>query len=90
MPEGFEEKLAVFQRHVIETSKKNNYHMSQIGNADEMPVQFGTPSNYTVDNVQAQTLVIKTLGYDKIHVTVMLAVFSCTNDSKGKLKRSAP
>jgi hypothetical protein len=60
--------------------------MSQIGNADEMSVQFGMPSNYTVDDAQAQSLVIKTLGYEKMHVTVMLAVFSCTNDSKGKLK----
>jgi len=32
--------------------------------------------------------VIKTLGYDKMQVTVTLAVFSCTNDSKGKLKWS--
>jgi hypothetical protein len=60
--------------------------MSQIGNADEMPLQFGMPSNYTVDDVQAQSLVIKTMGYDKMHETVMLAVFSCTNDSKEKLK----
>jgi len=64
----------------------NNYHISQRGNADEMPVQFGMPSSYTVDDVQAQSLVIKTLGYDKMHVNVMLPVFSCTNDSKGKLK----
>lgn len=60
--------------------------MSQIGNGDEMPVQFGMPSNYTVNDVLAQSLVIKTLGYDKMQVTVTLAVFSCTNDSKGKLK----
>ena len=86
LPEGFEEKLVVFLRHVTETSKQNNFLMSQIENADEMPLQFGMPSNYTVDDVQAQSLVIKTLGYDKMHVTVMLAVFSCTNDSKGKLK----
>ena len=66
--------------------KKNNYLISQIQNVDKMPVQFGMPSNYTVDDVHAQSLVIKTLGYDKTHVTVILAVFSCTNDSKGKLK----
>jgi hypothetical protein len=46
---------------------------------------FGMPSNYTVDDIQAKSLVIKTLGFDKMHVTVMLAIFSCTNNNKGKL-----
>jgi hypothetical protein len=72
----------------METSKKNNDLMSQIGNADETPLQFGMPPNYTVDYVQAQSLVIKTLHYDTMYVTVMLVVFSCTNDSKRKFKRS--
>jgi hypothetical protein len=34
--------------------------MNQIGNADEMPEHFDTPSNYTVDDAQAKSLVIKT------------------------------
>jgi hypothetical protein len=49
--------------------------MSQIGNADEMPDHFLMPSNYTVDDVQAKSLVTKTQGFDNMHVTVTLAVF---------------
>ena len=59
--------------------------MSQIENADQTPVHFDMPSNYNVDDIQAKPLVTETVGYDKMHVTVMSAVFSCTNDSKGKL-----
>lgn len=47
---------------------------------------YNVVHNYTVNDVQAQSLVIKTLGYDKMQVTVIMAVFSCTSNTKGKLK----
>jgi hypothetical protein len=53
--------------------KKNNYLLSQIGDANEIPVYSDMPSNYTVDE-EAKSVAIKTLGYEKMHVTVMLVV----------------
>jgi hypothetical protein len=46
--------------------------MSQIGNADEMPVYFYMPCSQTVDDNGAKSLAIET-GYDRC-VIVMLAV----------------
>jgi len=53
--------------------KKNNYLLSQIGDANEMSVYSDMPSNYTVEK-ETKSVAIKTLCYEKIHVTLMLVV----------------
>jgi hypothetical protein len=50
----------------------NDYLLSQIGNGDETPLYFDMPSNYTVDDTGAKSLIIKTSGHEKMQVTVML------------------
>lgn len=41
-----------------------------------MPVYFGMSFSYTVNDVGAKSVVIKTLGYENKHVTVTLAVLT--------------
>lgn len=55
--------------------KKNNYLLSQIGKADEMPVYFDMPSSCNVDDIWTTSVAV-TLGYEKMHVTLMLAVLA--------------
>jgi hypothetical protein len=56
--------------------KENSYLLSQIGNANETQVYFGILSKYTVYDTGAKCVVIKTLGYEKMCVTVTLAVLA--------------
>jgi len=72
LPADFKEKLVAFQQSVTRLQKKNNCLLSQIGDANEMPVYSDMPSNYNVE--EAKLVAIKTLGYEKMRVTVMLAV----------------
>jgi len=44
-------------------------------NANEMPVYFDMPSNYTANN-GAKSVVIKTSNYEKIHVTCLIGGIS--------------
>jgi hypothetical protein len=62
-------------RNVIGLRKVNNYLLSQIGNADEIPVYFDMPSNYTVDT-GAKSAFIKTSGSEKMRLTIMLLVLA--------------
>ena len=73
LPADFKEKLVAFQRSVTRLQKKNNCLLSQTGDANEIPVYSDMPSNYTVDE-EAKSVAIKTLGYEKMCVTVMLVV----------------
>ena len=61
--------------------KKNNYDLSQIGNADQTPLTFDLPSDTTIAPKGSSTVTIKTTGNEKNRFTVMLA---CTADG-GKL-----
>jgi hypothetical protein len=76
LPSDFEEKLLAFQKHVIGLRKANNYLLSQTGNADETPVYFDMPSNYTVDDKGVKSILIKTSDNEKMRVTVMLTVLA--------------
>jgi hypothetical protein len=63
-------------KHVIGLWKANNYLLSQIRNADKTPVYFDMPSNHAVDDTGAKFVLIKTLGSEKMQVTVMLMVLA--------------
>jgi hypothetical protein len=44
------------------------------GNADETAVYFNMPPNYTVDAKSAKEVKIRSIGYEKQSVTVMLCI----------------
>jgi DDE superfamily endonuclease. len=50
--------------------------MVQTGNADETPIWFDMPCNYTIAKKGTKEVFIKTSGCGKQHVTVMLAITS--------------
>lgn len=53
---------------------QNKFLLSQIGNADQTPLNFDTPSNTTVEQRGTCTGHIPTTGVDKQRCMVMLAV----------------
>lgn len=73
LPSDYEDKLVQYQRHVIQLRLKKRYHLSQIGNADETAVFFDMPRNYTVSEKGQKQVTVKTTGYEKLRVTVMLS-----------------
>ncbi|KAM7299429.1 pogo transposable element with KRAB domain [Ixodes scapularis] len=77
LPEAYEEKLVAFQRFVIMLRRTNNYIAGQMGNADQTPMFFDMPSNYTVETKGAKQVRILTSGNEKNRVTAMLC---CTAD----------
>lgn len=76
LPADFEEKLVAYQRYIIRLRTQNDYLLGQMGNADETPVYFDMPTNYTVDIVGTKTVSVKTTGNEKMRVTVMLTVLA--------------
>jgi hypothetical protein len=74
IPANFQEKLLNFQRYIIQLRKKQNYVFKHIGNAGEMAVYFGMPQNYTVDAKCAKEIKIRSTGYEKQLVMVMLCI----------------
>lgn len=74
MPEDFLEKIAEYQCFVKAFHQKNRYVLGQIGNADETPICFDMPRNYTVNMKGAKQVIVKTTGHEKTRVTVMLCV----------------
>lgn len=59
--------------------KINSYILSQIGNADEMPLYFDVLSYYAVDDFRAQSVMIETMGDEWMWVTIMLVVLADVN-----------
>lgn len=51
LPLAFEQKLIEFQRYVIDLRTRNHFLLSQIGNADETPIWFDMPRDYTINDV---------------------------------------
>lgn len=73
LPGDLEDKIASFQRFVIQKRTEFPYPLAQIGNMDETPVFFDLPANRTVDCVGAKTVAIKTTGHERSHFTTVLA-----------------
>lgn len=72
LPADFDQKLVSFQRYIMQLRKKNQYSLGQIGNADETPIYFDMPVNYTVAKKGSKQVSIKTAGYEKQRITAML------------------
>lgn len=81
MPADFAEKISEYQTYVKKLHNKNNYELSQIGNADETPIFLDMPRNYTVNVKGEKQVIVKTTGNEKKRITVML----CVTADGGKL-----
>lgn len=74
LPSDYENKLLEYQRYIINLRRQKLYCLNSIGNADEVPVYFDMPRNYTVSAKGEKQITIKTTGYEKARVTVMLSI----------------
>ncbi|KAK8772200.1 hypothetical protein V5799_024557 [Amblyomma americanum] len=71
-PPNFEEKLVAFQGFVIKKRLEKQYSLGQIGNGDQTPVYFDMPVAYTVNEKGAKQAKVRTAGYEKQCLTMML------------------
>lgn len=76
VPSNFSKKVIAFQQYVIGLHEGHDYLLSQMGNADETPVSFDEPSNNVIEEIGTKSVIIKTLGNEKMCITVMLAVLA--------------
>jgi hypothetical protein len=76
LPGEYSQKLLEFQRHVIKLRKQHSCMLVHIGNADHTPVYFDMPSNVTVNEKGAKTVIIRGTGNEKGRITVMLDVLA--------------
>jgi transposase-like protein len=58
LPTHYVEKLIAYQRHIINLSRKHDYLLGQMGNADETPVFFDMPANTTVDTKGSKSVLV--------------------------------
>lgn len=74
LPSAHEDKIVDFHRFVIRIREEKNFLLSQIGNADQTPLNFDMPSSTTVEQKGVRSVHIRTTGAEKQRCTVMLAV----------------
>ena len=60
LPAELDEKVISFQRYVIKKRVEHQYALANIGNMDEMPMNFDMPPNRTVNSKGSKTVLIKT------------------------------
>lgn len=79
LPADLEEKISSFQTFVKTERSSEEIDDRYIVNMDETPVFFDIVPNKTVEQTGNKSVIIRSSGSDKKHVTVMLAV-SATGD----------
>jgi hypothetical protein len=62
-----------YQRYVTNLRKAGKFLMGQIGNANEKAIYLVMPPNYTLEKKGVKEVLLKTTGFEKLCVTVMLA-----------------
>ena len=70
------EKVQHFLTYVIKMRKRKNYALCDIGNMDETPVWVDMPGEYTLELKGTRSVTMKTTGYEKSRITVMLAAMA--------------
>jgi hypothetical protein len=70
----FKEQLLYFQQCITELKKRQGCAFKHTGNADKMVVYFGMHQNYIVDVQGVGEVKIRSTGYEKQHVMVMLCI----------------
>ena len=77
LPENIEDKVLAFQKYIITIRKQLQPPLCMIGNADQTPLTFDLPSEFTANEKGARTISIKTTGHENTRrFTVMLACMS--------------
>ena len=66
LPENYKEKVALFRHFVRRESTK--MRLKDVGNMDEVPVQFDMPGNFTIDVRGSQDIHIRTTGIYILHL----------------------
>ena len=74
LPGDLEEKVTSFHKFLHDLRVKDEYDDKFIVNMDETPVFFDLVPNKTVNQEGNKSVIVRTSGSDKRHVTVMLAV----------------
>ncbi|KAL1435126.1 hypothetical protein MTO96_011256 [Rhipicephalus appendiculatus] len=70
----YEEKVVDFHKFVLRLRRDREFLLSQIGNADQTPINFDMPMGRTVNERGARSVLVKATGAEKQRFTVMLAV----------------
>jgi hypothetical protein len=73
VPKDLDDKIIAFHKFVIGLRKNNSYLLSQIGNANQTPLYFDTPTNTTIEGKGEKSVIICTIGCKKQRRAVMLA-----------------
>jgi len=87
LPADLEQKISSFTSFVRDLRLDNDFDDEFIINMDETPVFFDLVPNKTVSVKGSKSVIVRTSGSDKKHVTVMLAV--AANGSYRDLQRQA-
>jgi len=73
LPKDFEQKLLNYQRYITNLRKAENFLTGQMANADETAIYLDMPPNYTLEKKGVKEVLLKTTGWEKLCLTVMLA-----------------
>jgi hypothetical protein len=72
-PKDFEQKLLNYRRYITNLREMGNFLMGQTANVDETAIYLDMPPNYMLEKKGVKEVLFKTTGYEKFHLTVMLA-----------------
>ena len=72
LPVDLELKLSGFHKLIIQKRKALPYSLQQIGNMDETPLRYDMPMGRSVTKKGEKSVLIKTTGHEKDHLTVVL------------------
>jgi hypothetical protein len=64
----------IAEQHISYLHKKHSYLLGQIRNADEMLVFLNMPSNTTITEKGAKSVLLKTVGNEKLHIDAALTL----------------
>jgi hypothetical protein len=76
LPDAYEEKILCFQKYIINLWRQHSYIVSQIGNADQIPVYFEMPIDTTVHKKCDKNVTVRTGGNEKQWCVVMLCIMA--------------
>ena len=74
LPADLEDKVSSFTKFVRELRIEDDFEDDFIVNMDETPVFFDIVPSKTVNQMGSKSVIVRTSGSDKRHITVMLAI----------------
>jgi hypothetical protein len=73
LPKDSEQKLLNYQQYITNLRKTGNFLIGQNAIADETAIYLDMPPNYMLEKKGVKEILLKTTGYEKLRLTVMLA-----------------